>query len=327
MTTSDSLIDLPNLKRLARSQLNADRLESALPAFAQILRHDPSDAEAYLAVGDGYLAAGDPAAAYCLYARAGELEPLNAEARGRLALAQAELGGSAVAGPTAGLITAAAMTRLLRGLNGGQSVVTDQDLDRAAEVLREIVASPRPAETVAQQIQDIETLIPALLALNVRQARRQGRPDLAAALEHLSAAVQPAAGSARPAAPAAALGARILVLGADAPAPRWITAALRAAGYAVEQSAAASAEAGLAWDVVIAHQPQYWLQPAEQLAAFAAAGARVIISLEDDVVQLAPWQTAGQRLEPAARERLAAYTASLRLADAVCVPSPILAET
>lgn len=329
MTTSEHSIDLQGLKRLARSRLNADRLEAALPAFGEVLRHDPTDVEACLALGDGYLAAGDPASAQALYAQAAEYAPASAEVRHRLALVQAELGGVVSRAPIPPLITPAALARLVRGLNGGQSVVTDQELDRAAAVLREIVTSPRPAEAVARQIQDVETLIPALLALNIRQARTEGRLDLAAALEQLCAAVQPA-GAPEPArVETAGLAAqsRILVVGPDSPRLRWINSALRAAGYAVEQSESAEAEAGLAWDAVIAHQPHHWSRPAEHLAALTAAGARLILSLEDDVVQLAPWQTAGARLEPAARERLAGYTASLRLADAVCVPSPVLAET
>jgi tetratricopeptide (TPR) repeat protein len=170
-------------KSVGRAHLHANRLEEALDVFADLIRQYPGDAEAHWLLGDCYLAGGDAATALQLYRRAQVIEPGNTEISRRLLLAQGERGEqTAEPVPT----DPEAIARLLQRLTGRRAPVTKAEVARAAHILSEIVNSPRPAIEVSKRLNEIDELLPALLELNIRQARADGRPDVAAALEHLS---------------------------------------------------------------------------------------------------------------------------------------------
>lgn len=171
-------------KQLGRAHLTANRLKDALDVFAELVRVYPDDAEAHALLGDCYLAGGEAATALQLYRRAQALEPRNAGIIRRLRLAHAEQlsGQSAEPAPA----HPDAIARLLQRLTGhAPAPITKAEVARAAHILAEIVSSPRPAAEVAKRLNEIDTLLPALLELNIRQARAEGRPDVAEALTHL----------------------------------------------------------------------------------------------------------------------------------------------
>ena len=66
-------------------------------------------------------------------------------------------------------------------LEGNSDQLENQDVDEATKLLDEIIHSSNPAELVARHLDQIENLLPALLELNIRQAKMEMRPDLAQA--------------------------------------------------------------------------------------------------------------------------------------------------
>lgn len=167
-------------KNRGRACLGANQLKEALDIFAEVVRSYPGDAEAQCLLGDCYLAGGDAVTALRLYRRAQALEPRWPHLAHRLHLAQTESveQDEAEAAPA----EPAALARLLQRLLGGPAPITKADVARAAHILAEIVHSPRPVVEVAKRLNEIDALLPALLELNIRQARAEGRPDVAEAL-------------------------------------------------------------------------------------------------------------------------------------------------
>ena len=64
-----------------------------------------------------------------------------------------------------------------------------QDVDQATKLLDEIIHSKNPAELVALHLDQIENLLPALLELNIRQAKVENRNELVSNLEELQLAI------------------------------------------------------------------------------------------------------------------------------------------
>ena len=74
-------------------------------------------------------------------------------------------------------------------LTGGSDDPANNEVDIATKLLDEIIHSSNPAELVAKHLDQIENLLPALLELNIRQAKMENRPDLASSLEDLQGAI------------------------------------------------------------------------------------------------------------------------------------------
>jgi len=187
--------DLTSRKALGKQYLEANRIEQAIQVFAQILREYPADIESYLILGDCYLADGDPETALAFYTQAQQLAPQDSRVLRRINLAQVEVtlgeGGktmSFAADLTASTSLAARSKQvadLLERLASRPSAISEADVQRAARLLEDILHSPHPALKVAERLDEIDELIPALLELNIRQARQDGREDLAIGLENL----------------------------------------------------------------------------------------------------------------------------------------------
>ena len=78
-----------------------------------------------------------------------------------------------------------ALARLLMRLTGRKVPITEKEMVRAASLLQDILQSASPAQMVAEHLDDIDNLLPALIEINIRQARADGRGDLAKALQNL----------------------------------------------------------------------------------------------------------------------------------------------
>ncbi len=174
--------DLKVRKIMARSHMNADRLEEAVETYATILRDYPNDVEVLLVLGNLYLASGDSKTAEDLYGRALTLDPENKEIEQQVILAQSEdseSNGEPV--PT----DPEALARLLMRLTGRKVPISETEMIKAAEMLQEILESDSPAQMVSQRLDEIDNLLPALIEINIRQARADGRNELAKALQNL----------------------------------------------------------------------------------------------------------------------------------------------
>ncbi|MBI9047906.1 MAG: tetratricopeptide repeat protein [Anaerolineaceae bacterium] len=63
--------------------------------------------------------------------------------------------------------------------------ITNDDVENANQLMDQILKSKSPSTIVAEHLEDINDLLPALIELNIRQTRTQGRADLAEALEDI----------------------------------------------------------------------------------------------------------------------------------------------
>ena len=63
--------------------------------------------------------------------------------------------------------------------------ISDEQVNNANRLMDDILKSRSPSTLVAERLDDIDQLLPALIELNIRQTRDQGRPDLAEALEDI----------------------------------------------------------------------------------------------------------------------------------------------
>jgi glycosyltransferase involved in cell wall biosynthesis len=73
----------------------------------------------------------------------------------------------------------------LQAIGNIQHPVNETDIEKAADLLIDIIQSPSPAEVVAERLKEVDQLLPALIELNIRQAQFEGRKDLAQGLAAL----------------------------------------------------------------------------------------------------------------------------------------------
>jgi glycosyltransferase involved in cell wall biosynthesis len=212
--------------------------------------------------------------------------------------------------------------------------ITEAELRSAAELLDLVASSPHPAKDVADRLEIIEDLIPALMEMNIRQANAEGRPDLAAALRALldSAPLQQRAMEARR--HSARLAAepkrppRVLFVapGEDGALLQSLPAgALANSGVDVTLATRFPPDFQSRVDLVIARCPHENPELLKDLAACAAVDIPIILDLDVDVEQMPlehpQYASLGLSNQLSAR----AYNAALLLAGRVRVPNEALA--
>lgn len=225
--------------------------------------------------------------------------------------------------------------------------VTQEDISAAVRLLHTILSSPNPASMVAERLDEIIALLPALLEINIRKATADGRPDLAAALRNLAAGapldIAPARVSARhsagakqaasrPAAPGSAAqpARRVLFLMSspvDNPALAALPAgALSEAGVEVSISTQFPDDFQHKFDVVVARYPHASPDAVKKLAACAAADIPIILDFDLDIEQMPINHPFYSALGLATEARSRAYSTCLALAACVRTPNQALAN-
>lgn len=190
MTSPDNQPDDSELKRLieeGRFFLNANQIDKAILTYVRVLRQYPEEVGSLLALGDTYLVSGNRMAAAELYQEAARLEPDRRDIERRVKLAIEMVGGKLEFSNNLPALSNASIARLIQALTGKSFAVSEMELEQAARLLDETINSPSPAITVAERLDEIDTLLPALIELNIRQARATGRLDLARELENMQA--------------------------------------------------------------------------------------------------------------------------------------------
>jgi tetratricopeptide (TPR) repeat protein len=348
MIVQDQVNDLSIRKTLGLGYLTTQRLEEALDVYAGILCDYPEDEETYIILGDLYMSGQDYPMAEQFYRLALKYAANEADARQRLEIVWSKMGqprsGSSSereASPPEPIPTnPQAIARLLQRLTGRPTPISEDEIDRAANLLNEILHSSNPAEKVAESLDLIDSLLPALLELNIRQARSDGRPDLAAMLETLQANIDLQVSASRQGrgskeaaevrqepvhtVPLALEQAALLLTNPTNPSARavGIGDALMASGCQVSRGSSLPEDRP---QVVIAMNPHLSAPLMECLALCATTRVPIIIDLDEDFEHLPiihpGYPTCG--LGHPARSR--AYASALLLADAITVPSRILA--
>jgi len=323
-------------KALARAYLSANRLEEAVRLLSEIVQANPNDWESLLILGDLYLAAEETRLAALLYERALNLQPNDPEILRRLRLAQNEASSVPINDPT--LPThPEALNRLLQRLTGRTSGVREEDLHKAAALLQTILQCPEPARAVAENLEQIEALLPAFIELNARQARQEGHPELAAALENLLHNLEvllppsPESGVSVQGSTLASPATRNLLLLIPQNAPsqergQIISEALQKGGYTVTCNGDISTKALEEYDAVLAVNPHTDSAVVANLALCAGAGLPVLVDLSCHVEQIPLRHPLYPILGLGDQEAARAYNASLWMANLITVPSEVQAS-
>ena len=175
-------ISVDNLRELGQSYLKSNRIADALSIYGQILANHPDDVDALVVLGDAFLVAEDRKTAHALYKRAEHSAPDNKEVKKRISilnLKEDEVLGQELPNISELIIT------ITQKLTGVYREITDKEIKKARALLHDILKNESPAQAVADNLQEIEKLLPALIEINLRQARSEGKPDLVMALENL----------------------------------------------------------------------------------------------------------------------------------------------
>lgn len=328
--------DLKVRKMLGRTYLEEHRVEEAVRLFNAILQDYPDDVESLVVLGNLYLAGGDGGSARRLYERALWLDPHNPALREQIELAWSEswetTGEPLPTDP-------AAVGRLLQRLTGRTSGVSEEELNRAAGVLIGILHSENPAKEIAERLDEIDEILPALLEINIRQARADGNVEIEAGLRSLQASIQAQVehrhnGEGEPleiAQPFSGRGWNVILLNGQ-PFGRsnrvgLLEGALRQGGCNVFSTLDACLAEGIQPDVIIAANPHLQPDVLEGIARLTSRGMPLIIDLETDFELLPVNDPLYPQFGLGTPARGKAYAAALLMADLITVPSPLHAES
>lgn len=174
--------DLKQRKAIGLTHLENNNFKEAVKVYKKILSDYPDDVESFLLLGDLYLANEDYPSAEKLYQKALSLEPDNEVIQRRVKLSTFELNSHATEEiPT----DSASVSKMLQDITGRPTPVSEAEILLAASLLDSIVHAHNPAEIVAKNLEKIDSLLPALIELNIRQARNDRRFDLVNLLQAL----------------------------------------------------------------------------------------------------------------------------------------------
>lgn len=314
----------------ARAELHAGRVDVARALLQSVVAAAPDDHEAHLWLGDAELACGNLVAAEARYADAQRLRPDGHDVLTRLSLVQAERGGEAGWTNRAVADDLATLRRDLGALDADLAFISEADVRRAALLLDEIVSAREPAALIAERLNDIDRLLPALVELNVRAARRDGQDDVAEALGQLLVSLRlqrQATDRPTPSIRRGPLRALVIAPVAGSGFTRVPAAALRAHGAEVDEGIGLAPERAREYDVIIAHEPHADAQVTQSLAIAAAEGVAIIVSLACDYARLPGEHAAFHRVGLGSAERVESFVTALGLADLVIAGSEPLADT
>jgi glycosyltransferase involved in cell wall biosynthesis len=226
----------------------------------------------------------------------------------------------------------------IQELAKGEGLITDAQVLDAEELLKEILLSPDPAQTVAQRLEKIDALLPAIIELNLRRAKQDGRLDLVKGLHTILENICAQLESGTPPEPAGMIEwigpaeflPRVLFLGSldeECAARQTLPAeALGQLGCEVSIAAQAPRDFHERFDVIVAHQPHADPVMMQGLAACAAASIPVVLDLTTDFEQLPmshPRYTT-QGLNTLTKAK--AFSASLFLAGGISVATEMQAR-
>lgn len=322
-------------KILGRTYLNENRLEEALDIFIKILMDYPDDLETLLILGGFYLASGDGKTAKSLYQRAQQLEPGNKTIQRQIHMADEveddEIDESI---PT----DMDAVTRLLQRLTGREDAVQDEDVLRAASLLDQIINSTSPADLVSDHLDEIDGLLQALIEVNIRQARADGRADVADALHNLQLNIDcQLVAKETPKRSAESLEdltatpypVSILLLLPDlekkSSRVTLLKSMLESCGYCVTEKREYIPERDAKPDLVITSNPHIHPALVESLSVLSTEGVPVVLDLDTDFKNqpVSNHEYSDRGLNTQARSD--AYAAAISLADLITVSSQELA--
>jgi glycosyltransferase involved in cell wall biosynthesis len=231
-----------------------------------------------------------------------------------------------------------AIARLLQRLTGQTQAIDENDIVRAAHLLEKIVNSENPAELVSRHLDEIDELLLALIELNIRQARADGRPDVAEALHGLqlnisyqratseeSTAAEKGNGRLLPATFAGDVLMLLPDLEKKSNRMRLLRVALESCGCQVLEKDEYVPAQDRKPDVVITSNPHTNPALLESLAAASNARIPIVLDLDTDVEHQPVSHHEYSVKGLSTQTRGNAYAAALDLANMISVPSQMQA--
>ena len=332
-------------KGLGRAYLNADRIDKAVETFAGILRDYPQDVEVCVVLGDCYLTDGKKEIAAQFYNEALKLSPDDPELEKRLHLTYQEddfpkgICCSHLDDDEAVPTDSDVIARVLQRMTNRADPINEGEITRAAELLEKVIHSPRPAQEVSDHLDEIDNLLPALLELNIRQARADGRLDLAQALQNLLDNIFLQIEASRNSESFAVVKSHperaqknlnILFLcpaNGDVPPRIALSAeALSSKGLGTKILSDPPIESMEDFNVVYVHGPHVDFKILEVLAQFNARGTTILLDLDADYEQMPVEHQDYEKMGLSTLSKAKAYTTALLLADQICVPNNYFAS-
>lgn len=337
--TDHDMDDLNQRKAIGLSHLENNNFKEAVNIYKKILSDYPEDIESYLLLGDLYIANEDYPSAEKIYQKALSLEPDNAILQRRVKLSNFELSThESEEIPT----DSASVSKLLQEITGRPNPVTEDEIQKAAGLLDTIVHATNPAEMVARQLDQIDTLLPALIELNIRQARNDRRFDLVTMLQALQENIsymmyesqglniEEAISATAAPLPKGNLSLRnVLFLVPDpdllSDRARTIVEILQDSGSNVGFASPSENFGSEKIDLVVAFNPHTNPAMMEKLANFSALRVPILLDLDEDFeympINHPDYTTSGL----GSLEKSRSYTASLLFASLITVPNEAMA--
>ena len=332
---------IDQLKEQGRAYLRSNQADMAIRVFAKVLELDADDLDSLLVLGDSYLLIGDRNASLTFYLQAWRLAPDRRDVQRRvdLALSRSEEEDQM---QTEVLPTQPHdLARLYENLVGRRTPVSDEEVEQARILIDEVIHSESPAKMVASKLDDIQELIPALIELNIRQARLDGQSQVADELEGLllNTLLQKDAAQSNQSSKDEFINELslsrhergiIVLAGVDSQeSPNrqaFIADCLRQCGYEVMDMNHSDVEDWQNADLMIAHNPHGLPSLSKTMAAWTATGKPLIVDLDLDFRQLPANHPDFEKLGTAVPAVSRAYTAALQLANQVTLASEPAAE-
>jgi glycosyltransferase involved in cell wall biosynthesis len=313
-------------KIVGRTYLNENKLSEALEIFIKILMDFPDDLETILILASVYLAAGDGKTAKDLYMRGQQIDPQNKTIQRQILLAEEMIDGTFDDVVPTDLD---AVSHLLQKLTGQKQEIQESDILQAATLLDEIINSGNPAELVSNHLDQIDDLLMALIEVNVRQARADGRTDIADALRSLQLNIDYQKIAQEDTTTLAQVsGQRNILMLLPEPEKKsnrmtLLKSTLESSGYNVSESRKYVPGRDVTPDLVIASNPHINPMSVNTLAELSLAGVPILLDLDADYQQLPishpDYSLAGLGTQ-ASND---AYLKALSLADVITVPAQV----
>ena len=176
---------LKSLRELGLEYLTTAEPCRAFHLFFGLLKTDPTNADVLMLLGDWYLAGGDGAAADVFYRRVTQLQPVSPQLKTRQQLAATPALQREKWLTDSDLPLGAESAKIfLDSLK--ESKEPEPQIEETLTLLDSIMRDPNPATAVEKHLPQVLNQLPTLIALNAAQAQREGKVELATALENLA---------------------------------------------------------------------------------------------------------------------------------------------
>jgi glycosyltransferase involved in cell wall biosynthesis len=324
--------EISRLKEQGRQYLKVNQVGKALRIFSTVLKEHPDDIDCILILGDSYLMAGGQPYALVLYQQAYQLAPERRDIKRRINLLQTSVNSMSM--PELIPTHPRAIADLIKKLTGQATQVSERDLSSASKLLDDYLNSATPAQAVAEHMDEINHLLPALIELNIRQARHDGQIDVVDALQEMlsNLLIQ---GDIEDGQTASNLKDRAQVRNkpqifmggvCSGEAPYRLLSmeqTLTEAGYEIQKLDLSRGDETINWerfDLVVAHNPHGSPTLSRGVAARAAANLPVLVDLAADFSHLPsnhPDYSVLGLDDPTVKR---SYQASMQLASCISVP-------